>query len=538
MMLRITELRLPVGHDEEDLVKKVLKRLRAERRDLLRLVVRRRSVDARKRENVVFLYTVDVKVLHGKRILARQSPSSRVTPAPDSSYSVGVIGKAAPEGMRPVIVGTGPCGLFAGLLLAQAGLRPVLLERGRAVEDRVMDVRRFWQTGELMPRSNVQFGEGGAGTFSDGKLVTRIKDRHNRCRKVLDELVAAGAPEEILADAKPHIGTDRLVRVVAALRHAIRGLGGEVRFDTQVTDLLIDGGRVRGVTVDGGETIGADVVVLAIGHSARDTFAMLDGRSVPLEAKPFSIGLRIEHPQNMIDFCRYGELAGHPDLGHADYQLTHHCSGGRTVYTFCMCPGGRVINASSEEGRLVVNGMSLYRRDGTNANSALLVGVGPGDFKSDRPLAGVAFQRLWEEKAFALGGGGFRAPVQRVEDFLARIPSSGDAASFAIAPSCSPGVTPADLGLCLPDYAVDALVEAIPAFDRKIAGFAMPDALLTGVETRSSSPVRILRGVNLESPAVEGLYPAGEGSGYAGGIVSSAVDGIKVAEAIVSKVFS
>jgi uncharacterized protein len=537
MLLRITELRLPVDHDEEDLVEKVLKMLRAEKRDLRRLLIRRRSIDARKRENLLFLYTVDVDVLHGNRILARRSSSSRVMPAPDLTYSVGTIGKAAPEGVRPVIVGTGPCGLFAGLLLAQAGLRPILLERGRAVEERVMDVKRFWRTGELLPRSNVQFGEGGAGTFSDGKLVTRIKDRHNRCRKVLDELVAAGAPEEILVDAKPHIGTDRLVRVVANLRRAIRNLGGEVRFDTQVTDLLIEGGRVRGVTVDGGETIDADVVVLAIGHSARDTLAMLDGRGVPLEAKPFSIGLRVEHPQNMIDLCRYGELAGHPDLGHAEYQLTHHCSGGRTVYTFCMCPGGRVINASSEEGRLVVNGMSLYRRDEANANSALLVGVNPSDFESGRPLAGVAFQRFWEEKAFALGGGGFRAPVQRVGDFLARRPSSGDAASFAVTPSCTPGVTPGDLGLCLPDYALEALVEAIPAFDRKIAGFAMPDALLTGVETRSSSPVRILRGDDFESSAVEGLYPAGEGSGYAGGIVSSAVDGIKVAEAIAGKVF-
>lgn len=535
MSLRVLEVRLPLDHGPDRLEAKILKRLRIDRDALLGYRIHKRSVDARKRGEVTFLYTLDAEVKREKEILSRLPPSAKVQPAPEMRYRLP--GHGAPDASisRPVVVGTGPCGLFAGLILAEAGLRPLLLDRGRAAEARLKDVDLFWQTGKLCPKSNVQFGEGGAGTFSDGKLYTQIKDRKNRCRKILVELVEAGAPEEILYSNKPHIGTDRLVSVVKRLREKIIELGGEVRFETRVTDLVIEERQIRGLVTDAGETMRTDAVILAIGHSARDTFEMLSSRGVAMTPKPFSVGLRIEHPQQMIDGCQYGEAAGHAALGAADYKLVHHCSNKRTAYTFCMCPGGQVINASSEAGRLVVNGMSRFARDQENANSALLVGVKPADFGSDHPLAGVAFQCRWEELAFKAGGGDFCAPAQRVEDFLAMRPTEGDLGSNAVRPSCLPGVKASDLNPCLPPFAAEAMREAIPALDKKLPGFALPDAMLTGVETRSSSPLRILRGEALESISHPGLFPAGEGAGYAGGIISSAVDGIKAAESIVLK---
>jgi len=415
------------------------------------------------------------------------------------------------------------------------GFKPILLDRGKTVEERVIDVHRFWKEGRLSPQSNVQFGEGGAGTFSDGKLTTQIKDPFNRCKKVLSVLVSAGAPEDILFCNKPHIGTDRLIKVVKNLRRTICSLGGEIRFSNHVTDLLIKDEKITGVTLADGGSIASDTVVLAIGHSARDTFDMLYRKRIDLTSKPFSIGLRIEHPRDLINRSQYGDYASHARLGAADYKLVHHCTDKRSVYTFCMCPGGRVISASSEEEGIVINGMSVRARNSKNSNSALLVGVKPVDFEDSGPLAGVAFQRKWEKAAYKIGGRNYFAPVQRVEDFLAGKSSSGDPKSSPIEPSYKPGVVYSDLAICLPTYASAALREAIPAFDHKIEGFAIPDAILTGVETRSSSPVRIVRNDRFESVSVEGLYPAGEGAGYAGGIISSAVDGIKIAEAIALK---
>jgi uncharacterized FAD-dependent dehydrogenase len=436
------------------------------------------------------------------------------------------------------VIGAGPCGLFAALVLAQMGFRPLILERGRVVRERTKDTWGLWRRGVLDPASNVQFGEGGAGTFSDGKLYSQIKDSHYLGRKVLTEFVTAGAPPEILTEAHPHIGTFRLVTMVESLRATIEALGGEYRFGAKVADLLIDraeagAGQLRGVVLDTGETIAADHVVLAIGHSARETFAMLAARGVQMDAKPFSIGVRIEHPQSLIDRNRWGDFAGHPKLGAAEYKLVHHCTGtgaqtGRTVYSFCMCPGGTVVAATSEPGRVVTNGMSQYSRNERNANSGLVVGITPADYPGGT-LAGVEFQRHWEARAFAAGGGSYAAPVQLVGDFLAGQPSTK---LGSVTPSYRPGVTPTDLSLCLPDFAVAALREALPAFARQIDGYAMADAVMTGVETRTSAPVRIPRGPDYQSRNTSGLYPAGEGAGYAGGILSAGVDGIKVAEAV------
>jgi uncharacterized protein len=526
-MIRVEHIRLPIDHSKADLRNAILKKLLLDPDMLVDFAIARRSVDARKKKHILFNYTVEVNVTDLEKVLELNRDNRHIGPVPHTAWTF-------PQGpfhteKRPVIVGAGPCGLFAGLALAEAGLAPLLIERGKPATARVKDVHRFWDTGEFDPASNALFGEGGAGTFSDGKLTTRIKDRHNRCRKVLRWLVEAGAPEEILWQQNPHLGTDRLVSLVAAIRRKIVERGGEVRFESRAAELVIDGGAIQGVTLENGEEIGARQVILAIGHSARDTMAMLHACGVAMAPKPFSIGVRIEHPQEQIDRCQFGPQAGHPALGHADYKLVHHCANGRSVYTFCMCPGGEVIAANSEPGQVVTNGMSVWNRNRPNANSALLAGITPADFESDHPLAGIAFQRHWERLAFDCGGGGYFAPAQSVGDFLAGRASTafGD-----ITPTYRPGVTPADLRDCLPAFAAAALREAIPAMARKLRNFDRPDAVLTGVETRSSSPLRILRDETGMSLNTIGLYPAGEGAGYAGGIMSSAADGLRVAEAV------
>lgn len=530
-MLRITEIKLPLDHDADALRRAVLERLGVAPDELRALHVHRRGYDARKRGHIHLVYTVDVEMCDEAAAARRMRGDRHVMATPDMRYRL-VARAPATLSHRPVIIGTGPCGLLAGLVLAQMGFRPILLERGKAVRERTRDTWGLWRKGQLDPESNVQFGEGGAGTFSDGKLYSQIKDPRHHGRKVLEEFVKAGAPAEILYVSKPHIGTFKLVAMVEHMRASITALGGEVRFNSRVTDLDIDSGRVRGVVLADGERIASEHVVLAVGHSARDTFAMLRQRGVHVEPKPFSIGVRIEHPQSLIDRCRFGAQAGHALLGAADYRLVHHCGNGRTVYSFCMCPGGTVVAATSEAGRVVTNGMSQYSRNERNANAALVVGVTPADFPGDvevNPLAGIDFQRRWEEAAFHAGGGDYRAPAQRVGDFL-----SGRASREpgSVMPSYTPGVHWTDLTACLPDYVVAALREALPAFDRQIRGFAMDDAVMTGVETRTSSPIRIRRGDDYQSVNTRGLYPAGEGAGYAGGILSAAVDGIEVAEAV------
>jgi uncharacterized FAD-dependent dehydrogenase len=529
-MLRLTELKLPLDHAAGAIEAAVLKRLGIAASDLIGFSVFRRAVDARKKSAIALTYTLDVEVKNEKAVLKRLTGDRNVSVAPDTTYRF--VTHAPPDASRPVIIGTGPCGLLAGLVLAQMGFRPIILERGKVVRERTKDTWGFWRKSVLDPESNVQFGEGGAGTFSDGKLYSQIKGPHHHGRKVLSEFVKAGAPEEILYVAKPHIGTFRLVTIVESLREQIEALGGEYRFGSRVDDLDIEEvsgeRRVRGVVLADGTHLAADHVVLAVGHSARDTFEMLHARGVAIEAKPFSIGVRIEHPQSLIDRCRYGEGAGHPLLGAADYKLVHHASNGRSVYSFCMCPGGTVVAAASEPGRVVTNGMSQYSRAERNANAGIVVGITPADYPGS-PLAGIAFQRHFEERAFALGGSTYAAPAQRVGDFLAREPST---ALGEVLPSYRPGVTPADLAECLPDYAVAAIREALPGFDRQIKGFALADAVMTGVETRTSSPIRIPRGLDYQSPNTKGLYPAGEGAGYAGGILSAGVDGIRIAEAV------
>jgi uncharacterized FAD-dependent dehydrogenase len=464
-------------------------------------------------------------------VLGRLAGDRHVSRAPDMGYRF--VAQAPTQlTTRPVVIGAGPCGLLAALTLAQMGFRPIILDRGRVVRERTKDTWAFWRRGVLTPESNVQFGEGGAGTFSDGKLWSGIKDPLHLGRKVLTEFVAAGAPPEILYVSKPHIGTFRLVTVVESLRAQIEALGGEYRFGSRVDDIEIaetDGvRRVTGVVLADGARIATDHVVLAIGHSARDTVAMLDTRGVSLTPKPFSIGFRIEHPQSLIDRCRFGDSAGHPMLGAADYKLVHHAGNGRDVYSFCMCPGGTVVAAASEPGHVVTNGMSQYSRAERNANAGIVVGITPADYPGGA-LAGIDFQRHWERQAYLAGGSTYAAPAQRVADFLAGRPST---TLGAVVPSYKPGVTPTDLSACLPDYAIAAIREAIPAFDRQIRGFALEDAVLTGVETRTSSPIRIGRGADCQSVNTRGLYPAGEGAGYAGGILSAGVDGIRVAEAV------
>ena len=538
-MLRITELRLPLNHAEDALRPAVVTRLGIDDADLLSFAVFKRSFDARKKSAVVLIYTLDCKLRDEMTLLAKFAGDPHVTPAPNMQYRF--VGHApadfhAAEQPRPLVVGFGPCGIFAALVLAQMGLRPIVLERGRAVRQRTQDTWGLWRKGVLNPESNVQFGEGGAGTFSDGKLWSQISDPRHLTRKVMNEFVQAGAPEEILFVNKPHIGTFRLVSVVEKMRAQIEALGGEVRFEQRVVDVRIEAGHIRGVTLASGEELLADHVVLALGHSARDTFAMLHQRSVFMEAKPFSVGFRIEHPQSIIDKARFGPTAGHPVLGAADYKLVHHAANGRAVYSFCMCPGGTVVAATSERERVVTNGMSQYSRNERNANAGIVVGISPQDYRQDlasggtvNPLDGMAFQRRWESAAFELGAGGYQAPGQLVGDF---IKGQRSTEFGSVLPSYKPGVHLTDLATSLPPYVIAAIREALPAFERQIKGFAMPDAVLTGVETRTSSPLRITRGRDHQSLNVKGLYPAGEGAGYAGGIMSAGVDGIEVAEAL------
>jgi uncharacterized FAD-dependent dehydrogenase len=533
-MLRLTEIKLPLDHPPEAIAKAAIARLKITPQELVSCTVFRRAHDARKKNAIVLIYSLDVEVKDEASLLKRFAKDPQVKPTPDIEYRY--VAKApANLTTRPIVIGAGPCGLFAALLLAQMGFKPLILDRGKVVRERTKDTWKLWRKSVLDPESNVQYGEGGAGTFSDGKLYSQIKDPRHLGRKVLTEFVKAEAPEEILTEAHPHIGTFRLVKMVENMRATIESLGGEYRFQSKVIDLDLDDKRqVRGVVLEGGEHIAADHVVLAIGHSSRDTFEMLEKRDVYIEAKPFSIGFRIEHPQSLIDVARFGPSAGNPILGAADYKLVHHASNGRDVYSFCMCPGGTVVAATSDIGCVATNGMSQYSRAERNANAGIVVGITPEDYPGG-PLAGIAFQRKWEKAAFVAGGETYAAPAQLVGDFIAgKVSTSlGD-----VVPSYKPGVTPTDLSKCLPDYAIAAIREALPAMARQIKGYDMADAVLTGVETRTSSPIRIKRDDTFQSLNTKGLFPAGEGAGYAGGILSAGVDGIKIAEAVAQSILA
>ena len=530
LVIRITELHLPLDYKSETLHQAVLKRLAIPAPDLLDLALYKRSYDARnRRRGIIFICIVDVTVRDEAMVLRRFSRDPHVSLAPDTSYHP-VTHASGTVKDRPLVVGFGPCGLFAALLLAQMGFKPIVLERGRDVRRRTRDTWLLWRQNQLTPESNVQFGEGGAGLFSDGKLYSQIKDPKFYGRKVMNEFVRAGAPAEILYVSKPHIGTFRLTGIVSAMREEIRALGGEVRFESKVTDLLLEAGQVEGVALASGEILHSRHVVLAPGHSARDIFRMLEKRKVHLDPKPFAIGFRIEHPQSMIDRARLGHFAGHAELGAADYKLVHHAHNGRSVYSFCMCPGGTVVAATSEPERVVTNGMSQYSRNERNANAGIVVGVSPeADFPGG-PLAGVELQEALESQAYSLGGGDYSAPGQLVGEFIRGVSSTQFG---AVLPSYKPGVRLGDLSQALPAYAIDAIREALPAFGKQLHGFDRDDAVLTAVESRTSSPVRITRDADsLQSLNVRGLYPCGEGAGYAGGILSAGVDGIRVAEAV------
>ena len=539
-MLRLSQLTLPLDHPADALAPAICARLGIAPADLLAFEIVRRGNDARRKSAILLVYTVDVTLRDEAAVLAAHEGDKDVRPRPDTAYHF--VAQAPPgwSGLRPVVIGAGPCGLFAGLILAQMGFRPIIVDRGKIVRERTKDTWGLWRRGVLNPDSNVQFGEGGAGTFSDGKLYCRVKDPRFLGRKVLEEFVKAGAPEDILTEAHPHIGTFRLVTMVESMRRSIEELGGEYRWQTRVDDLVLEPAgagrqRLRGLVLADGSVLEADHVVLAVGHSARPTFEMLHARGVHIEAKPFSLGVRIEHPQSWVDEARYGRCAKHPLLGAAAYSLAHHCANGRTVYSFCMCPGGRVVAATSEEGRVVTNGMSQYSRAEFNANSGLVVGIDPARDYPDGPLAGIALQRHWESLAYVAGGSTYCAPAQTVGDFLAGRPST---ALGSVTPSYKPGVTMTDLSACLPDFVLESFREAIPVFGRQIARYDHPDVVMTGVETRTSSPIRITRGKDYQSLNVARLFPAGEGAGYAGGILSAAMDGIKVAEAVATSIMA
>jgi len=529
-MIRITELRLPISHAPEALEEAILQRLKISAQDLIRFNIFKRSYDARKNVALAFIYTVDLSVKDEEKLLKQFSHDIHIRPSPDMSYHfVAKASQVKSESFeRPVVIGFGPCGIFAALVLAQMGFKPIVLERGKPVRERTQDTWGLWRKNVLNPESNVQFGEGGAGTFSDGKLWSQIKDPKFYGRKVIAEFIKAGAPEEICYVAKPHIGTFRLVGVVERMRQEIIELGGEIRFSQKVIGFDIQNDQITGVKIEGHPDLSANHVVLALGHSARDTFEILHAAGVYMEAKPFSVGFRIEHPQSLIDKARLGPHAGNELIGAADYKLVHHAKNGRAVYSFCMCPGGTVVAATSEPNRVVTNGMSQYSRNERNANAGIVVGITPDDYPGG-PLAGIDFQRALESKAYDLGGSNYEAPGQLVGDFLA---GKASTEFGSVIPSYKPGVHLTDLADALPPYAIEAIREAIPAFEKQIKGFSMKDAVLTGIETRTSSPLRITRGSNFQSLNIKGLYPAGEGAGYAGGILSAGVDGIKVAEAV------
>ncbi|MFA0033347.1 MULTISPECIES: NAD(P)/FAD-dependent oxidoreductase [unclassified Vibrio] len=527
-MIRLTEIKLPLDHEESAIQDAIEAKLGINSDQVLSFNIFKRGYDARKKSKILLIYTLDVLVENEAELLEQFISDPHVKVTPDMEYKF--VAKAVEnQTERPVVIGFGPCGLFAGLVLAQMGFNPIIVERGKEVRERTKDTFGFWRKRTLNTESNVQFGEGGAGTFSDGKLYSQVKDPKHYGRKVIEEFVAAGAPEEILYVSKPHIGTFKLVTMIEKMRASIIELGGEIRFSTRVDDVHMEDGQITGLTLSNGEEIKSRHVVLAVGHSARDTFEMLYDRGVYMEAKPFSVGFRIEHKQSMIDEARFGKNAGNPILGAADYKLVHHCKNGRTVYSFCMCPGGTVVAATSEEGRVVTNGMSQYSRAERNANSAIVVGIDPErDYPGDA-LAGIRLQRELESAAYVLGGENYDAPAQKIGDFLkGRDPSEiGE-----VKPSFTPGIHLTDISKALPDFAIEAIREAIPAFEKKIKGFSTPDGLLTGVETRTSSPVCIKRGKDYQSINLKGFFPAGEGAGYAGGILSAGIDGIKAAEAL------
>lgn len=530
-MIRLTEIKLPLNHAPEDLTTAITTKLKISAEQMASFVMFKRGYDARNKRNIQLIYTLDITLTDSNLahdLLVQFASDNHVKATPDTSYKYV---SEAPENLteRPVVIGFGPCGLLAGLTLAQMGFKPIIIERGNEVRQRTKDTFGFWRQRQLNTESNVQFGEGGAGTFSDGKLYSQVKDPNHYGRKVMTEFVKAGAPDEILFVSKPHIGTYKLVTMVEKMRAEIIALGGEVRFATRVDDLHITDSKVTGVTLNSGETLKTNHVIFAVGHSARDTFQMIHDKGVYIEAKPFSIGFRIEHKQSAIDEARFGDNAGNEILGAADYKLVHHCKNGRSVYSFCMCPGGTVVAAASEEGRVVTNGMSQYSRNERNANSAIVVGIDPERDYPNHPLAGIELQRQLETLAFELGGKDYSAPAQTIGDFLKGKPNSelGD-----VKPSYTPGITLTDLSKALPDFAIDAIREAIPAFNKKIQGFSSDDGLLTGVETRTSSPISIKRNKDFQSINTKGLFPAGEGAGYAGGILSAGIDGIKVAEAV------